>query len=283
MLNRYQWFGLIPTLNDLDDPFNFAGKTSMYWKLKPEKYDWAVLIMMSILDTVNQMFSNQREGEVDKLQEECTKSFKKNYKRLTYYMQRVQNIIKGLIIYALMVFMVFIHKDLETNIINWIFFSLNMINLALIIRGTSTMNDIKQSLKIVNIIKVYSLTVLILIILFISLIGELPKVDIPDSLDQKFARAYPKIYGSLDLIGLRSNEITYGGDIFKNKDIADKKLSARFVGYTEFFLISIYLSYHFTSLLRQKEADSNFTEQDYKKLFEWNKEIQDQDNSKDSA
>jgi len=104
---------------------------------------------------------------------------KKNFAKATYYLNRVQNIVKGILIYALMVFMIGIHIRLETNLFNWVFFSLNMINLALIIRGTNTIKEIKQSLKVINMLKVYSLAVLILDILFIGVIGELPKPDQP--------------------------------------------------------------------------------------------------------
>jgi len=111
--------------------------------------------------------------------EDCSIMLKKNFAKATYYLNRVQNIVKGILIYALMVFMIGIHIRLETNLFNWVFFSLNMINLALIIRGTNTIKEIKQSLKVINMLKVYSLAVLILDILFIGVIGELPKPDQP--------------------------------------------------------------------------------------------------------
>jgi hypothetical protein len=92
---------------------------------------------------------------------------------------------------------------------------------------------------------VYSLLILILDILFMCFIGEFEKTD-PNSLDQKFKAAYPTIYEGLDIIGFRTNSLSAGTTVTEDQ-VDSNVLKNRFIAYIEFFLLSIYLSYHFTS------------------------------------
>ena len=142
-----------------------------------------------------------------------------------------------------------------------------MVNFAFIVRGTSTIKEIKQQLKIINMIKFFSLAILITDVFFISFIGEVPK-KAEESIDQKFKKAYPVIYSNFELIGFRSNELALGGDV--SKDEADIVMQNRFIGYTIFFLITVYLHHHFMEIYYHKKADLAFTEDDYRRLFEFN-------------
>jgi hypothetical protein len=156
-------------------------------------------------------------------------------------------------------------------LINWVFFILNTINFAFIIRGSSNLGNVRQSLLVTNLIRAYALIILTTDILFISLIGESEKTHQPHSLDQKFKRAYPYIYASLDVIGLRTNPLTIATGL-NAEDVARKALRQRFTAYIAFFLISIYLASHFTSQIRRIKADRGFEEEDYKKLFEYSRD-----------
>mmetsp|Transcript_21580 Transcript_21580/g.33240 ORF Transcript_21580/g.33240 Transcript_21580/m.33240 type:complete len:435 (-) Transcript_21580:108-1412(-) len=168
--------------------------------------------------------------------------------------------------------MVSIHALIETNIINWLFFILNAVNLALIIRGNKGIKYLKQSVFIANTIKVYALIILIIDILFISFVGEMPKPDQPNSLDQRFMRKFPKIYKNLGIIGLRSNSFL--------TDAADFALKYRLFAYVVYFLLSIYLVNYFQGLIAVAKGESEFTEEHYKRLFEFKMENKFQTNVK---
>ena len=99
--------------------------------------DWTVLIMMSLLNIVNDMY--KQKSEIAKLQEVAKNSIQEQYKSANYYYGRVERIVKSLIIYMILIFMIYIHQSIETNIINWCFFILNALNFAFIIRGTKNL------------------------------------------------------------------------------------------------------------------------------------------------
>jgi len=171
-MERFQWWGLIPIDDKITDPFEFNQKAnSFYAKLEPSKFNWCVLVMMSMLNGINKMFSEKEE--IIKLTIQCENNLNDQYTKLFYYLARVKTISKGLIIYALIIFMIFIHSKLETNIINWIFFTLQMINFALIVKGTSSLSDIKQKMFVVSLIKIFAFIILFMDIQFITFIGEL--------------------------------------------------------------------------------------------------------------
>ena len=129
--------------------------------------------MMSTLQVVNEMYRNKKE--VLKLEKQIHAETKDQFKRLMYYYNRVEKIAKSILIYALLVFMIYKTQVIEVNIINWIFFVLNNINLFLIIRGSRSESAINQSIWVTTVIKLYSLVIMITDILFICLIGEFEK------------------------------------------------------------------------------------------------------------
>lgn len=158
--------------------------------------------MMSFLNVVNRMFSQKEE--IDKMSTQCSNSLYDQHQKFFYYLGRVKTITKGLLIYGLIVLMIYLHTNIETNVINWIFFSLQMTNLALIIKGMNSIKEIKLQIFVISIIKNVSFIILALDIFFITLFGELPGKT---KLDTKFKETFPFIYNNLEFIGFRSNEI----------------------------------------------------------------------------
>jgi len=280
MFNRLKWWSLIPS-NDIDDPYNMCSghkpgqmciDTDMYFRLKPSFLDWFILIAMSLLNDLNKMYQNKKE--VAQLTEQCKSNLRDQYAKATYYYGRVENIVKGLFIYVVMITMIAIHALIETNIINWIFFILNAINLAMMIRGNKGIKYLKQSIFIANSIKVYALMVLILDILFISFIGEDEKADQPNSLDQRFKRKFPSVYENLGIIGFRSNNLA--------NESSDFALKYRLLAYVIYFLLSIYLVNYFQSSIETAKGEKEFTEEHYKRLFEFKMENLGAVNSKNN-
>jgi hypothetical protein len=70
--------------------------------------------------------------------------------------------------------MIYMQIYIETNIINWVFFVLNTLNFAMVIRANTNVYAIDQQLIVANLIKFYALNILVIDILFISFIGYDP-------------------------------------------------------------------------------------------------------------
>lgn len=128
--------------------------------------------MMGLLNKVNMMFKDKEA--IVKITEIAENSFEDQYKKTSYYMGRVITISKGIAIYFVLILMIYMQIYIETNIINWVFFVLNTLGFALMIRANTNVYAIEQQLKVANLIKFYSLMILVLDILFISFVGYDP-------------------------------------------------------------------------------------------------------------
>ena len=64
--------------------------------------------------------------------------------------------------------MVLVQAIVEPSIIAWGFYALNLINLSYMMKGSSHRSDLRVQYYIVNIIKVYSLAVIIVTILVLA-------------------------------------------------------------------------------------------------------------------
>jgi hypothetical protein len=109
--------------------------------------------------------------------------------------------------------------------------------------------------------------ILVIDIAFSIFIGEREKVY-PQSLDQKFKRALPKIYEHLDIIGLRpdaSKMLNPDGTPIS----VEAQMETRFMVYITFFMLAMYVSSYFKTLLCVMNADKLFGEDDFKKLFNY--------------
>ena len=109
-------------------------------------------------------------------------------------------------IWAVLILVIAATGYIETNIINWVFLTLNLVNFGLIIRGNKSLKSLKTNQRVVAIIKFYSMLILLANILFIVFIGATEKTDMPKSNDQKLKRRFPNLYANLKIIGFRTND-----------------------------------------------------------------------------
>jgi hypothetical protein len=92
--------------------------------------------------------------------------------------------------------MIVLGFNVQTNLINWIFFILNILNLGISISGTHNLYSVESSIKITRIIKFFALFILIFDTLFICFVGEVEKVNDPESLDQRIKDKHPNVFNS---------------------------------------------------------------------------------------
>lgn len=248
----------------------------MYYRVPPNMTDWMVLILMKLLHIINQMYKDKKA--VALLEDYCSNQIRDNYGKAHYYWLRTQRFVMGAIIYLILVFMVSLQYWIEQNIINWVFWTFNILNFALMIRGSKQIKYLQQSLFVTQCNKLYALTILIADIIFIVFLGELQKpVNYVNTLDIKLKTAYPDLYKNLDLIGFRSQNPLLqkaqasltAAEIQTQKEMGSSAMEARFIAYVAFFLFSCYLAIYFKAQIATMRADQGWTEEDYKKLFEF--------------
>jgi hypothetical protein len=173
----------------------------VYFRHTPYAFDWLVLLVMCGLGFVNILFSNTKEVEALELQ--AFENLRNRYPRTMFTLLRLSNYFSQWAIIIVIVTMFYYICHAEPNLANWIFFIANIINFSFVAKGDNKASTNRKSKKCADFITFYAATMLLTNIMFILFIGEQPKFDQPDSLDQKFKASYPKIYENLDIIGLR--------------------------------------------------------------------------------
>ena len=76
-----------------------------------------------------------------------------------------------MLINAVLCFLVYLTLVIEINLINWVFYILTTLLIAFKLRSSDSIEVLKQSLRLVNILKLYSLVILVLTILFLTFVG----------------------------------------------------------------------------------------------------------------
>lgn len=101
-------------------------------------------------------------------------------------------------------------RYMQTNLINWIFFSLFVINFAFIARQDNKGSTYKKCIISAKLINYYSAFILVMEILFLTLFGIQKKAYLSmfqqltsTSYDYWLFITFPMIYENLDLIGFR--------------------------------------------------------------------------------
>ena len=106
-------------------------------------FDWSILILMGILADANQAFTNKEQS--DKLMIECVSRLRDEYKTCSYYLSRVKYLIKSIFIYLVLCFMLYLQNNVQTNLINWTFFIVNVLNVAMMIAGDKSKESYNRS------------------------------------------------------------------------------------------------------------------------------------------
>jgi hypothetical protein len=265
-INNLYWWNFLPRdyKNDdnlLQDPFHISAGDSLYFRCSPHFEDWLNIFLMKLLREINIIYTTEKQSEY-KLRQEAKHVVAEKTGKLGYYFNRVKRIFVGIFNYLVIIGLVLVQGICQPSIITWMFFSLNLINLSYMIKGSRKSRELKIQFLISSIIKFYSL---IVIIVNVFVLAWSYKIDLPEN---KGIRQW------LQLIGLKANLVEFNelkklDPTLTNKEIEHMALKARMIAMVIFFLSSIYLCSLFNSKMKEAEDDENFGEADYKKLFEF--------------
>jgi hypothetical protein len=137
--------------------------------------------------------------------------------------------------------------------------------MSLVARGGLDLHTLKRTWQCAAIIKYYSVSIILIDVAFICFIGEAGITADKNSYDQQLKRAAPILYKYLDFIGLRV--IT---DPYKKPTPTElnHQLQVRFTSYIVYMLFSLYLAGQYEKKYQNALGAKEFTEDDYKRLFE---------------
>ena len=76
-----------------------------------------------------------------------------------------------MLINAVLCFLVYLTLVIEINLINWVFYILTTLLIAFKLRSSDSVEVLKTSLRLVNILKLYSLVILVVTIMFLTFVG----------------------------------------------------------------------------------------------------------------
>ena len=214
------------------------------------------------------------------MQDICYKNVRDAYAEQIFTIVRFKNSISRYMIFVAMITMFYFIGKAQTNIINWGFFVLNILNFAFIAKGDNKPSTNRHSMNIAITIKIYSAFMLIFETLFISFVGEMEKTGDPKSLDQRLKKWLPSIYNNLDLIGLRL-WIKPGEESSINEEERALRLSSKFLSYISYLMISIYLIGYFDARLKNDKGLDKYSEEEFKDMFEFESQSKGEQRRKD--
>lgn len=108
--------------------------------------------------------------------------------------------------------------------------------------------------------------------MFVCLVGVNEDLEHPNSYDQLLKRHCPQAYAHITFIGFRMHEDP-GHDHDPREQ--ERYFRFKFISYTAFLLISLYYRYYYSKTMRTIEEEKEFKEADFKKLFEFTKDEND--------
>ena len=132
-MKTLSWFDMIPYTNKYSDPYRINDDADIYFRLKPETLDWFILVMLGLIIELNTLFRDKKKA--DKMVDEAVHGMSDDFPRTTYYFGRVKRIISSLFIYIIIATMCIVQINMQTNLINWLFFIVNITNVVIMITG----------------------------------------------------------------------------------------------------------------------------------------------------
>jgi hypothetical protein len=244
MQTRFKWLSFWNHSN----PPNWKPGSSIFFRHTPNIFDWAVLLLMNLLNLINYFFRDKKEVEV--MQRICFEGIREKFTQTLYNAIRLKNFVQSYLIFLLLGVLLYFIGKAQVNLISWMFFVLNALMLSFIAKGDNKESTNKYTKRVATIIKYYSTFILVTDIVFVCLIGEAPEKLPPassqpngrhaynTSYDQELHKACPLLYANLDLIGLR----LYLDPAHPPTATARRHmLKIKFFSYIAYLMVSLYL------------------------------------------
>lgn len=139
---------------------------------------------LMLLRVVNKLFTDRRSRFDAKLLLQIAAEKNNDLAPVAaYYFNRLKNALSSVAMLVVVFTMISMQSIIEIDFISWFFLILNLVNLAYIIKGSTSVAAAKASFFVAGLIKFYALFVLILQIIVLASIGSFEKPEEKNSLD----------------------------------------------------------------------------------------------------
>ncbi len=128
LMEKLEWLNMydkdkLNQLNDSDD---------VYFRFKPYPLDFLVLILASILNMINILFKDTITAE--KNSQTCYEIIRNKFSKEIFWLKNIFSVLQRIFRFFIIFIVIISIRYMQTNLMNWIFFSLFVINFALIAR-----------------------------------------------------------------------------------------------------------------------------------------------------
>lgn len=107
----------------------------------------------------------------------CAIHIREKYGKQFYTLVKIKNFFLYILMLVIIIVMIYYVGKAETNLISWIFFILNCLLFAFMLRSDYTIPKMKPIVTVAKVLTIYSVVILFSDILFMSIVGENPKLN----------------------------------------------------------------------------------------------------------
>lgn len=165
----------------------------VYFRHVPYPVDFFVLCLTALLNIINTMYHGE-EGE--KMMQECDKYLRENYFWWYSAVKKVKIAIDSMLTIITVILILYLVARMPTNLISWLFFTLNCINLTIIAKSDNKVSTLRGIVATSTACKVYAVLVLLIEIIFTVCFGGV-NCPYPNSWDCWLQKTYPTTYSYL--------------------------------------------------------------------------------------
>jgi hypothetical protein len=220
---------------------------------------------MCVLDIVNKIFLDPRLAA--EIEAQSWKLLMASYPEALKFIIRARNLLSTYLTLILCGVIIYCISKGDTTLINWIYFSLNVLLLCFLSNNDGKTGTLRRSTRTANCIVYYSVFLLIGECIFAWIFGVQGN-DIPGSNDMELKGRFPLLYESLQLIGLRMLE----DPTMPQKELHKNHLkffSIKCTSYIVYLLIGLYFSSKCSKELNASKALESVSEEDFRRIFEF--------------
>ena len=126
LMEKLEWLNMY----DKDKLNQWNDSDDVYFRFKPYPLDFLVLILASILNMINILFKDTLTAE--KNSQKCYEIIRNKFSKEIFWLKNIFSVLQRILRFFIIFIVIISIRYMQTNLMNWIFFSLFVINFALI-------------------------------------------------------------------------------------------------------------------------------------------------------
>lgn len=144
---------------------------SIYFRHTPYALDYAVLLLMTVLNVVNSMY---RGKVAQDLRDECHKKVRDTYLQTWLVVQSIGDLLRSFLVLTSLLGICYMLTRLSPSMFSWIFFILSVALLGTITKADDKVSTLRLIIILTYILKIVSVIILLVEIIFAVTVGQAP-------------------------------------------------------------------------------------------------------------